>query len=218
MSPPHSCSQILGATLTNGRHCGRWLYLTGSPTVPSLARHLSSSVIWQPSPLLWCTFHWEAVLWRTQWREGHSTGGHSSSSVIWQGPLTAVYPLPYLTAASNTTQLSHMTRPPIIDSRFCANLEPFFLQVLNDLLNSPPSTLFGFSLGKKQFFSAPLKGRKTNFELKLGFCPKRLDPPPPTLPESWDSEKRKKKIFLFCIISYFKHFFHEKTHFFGEKG
>ena len=86
----------------------------------------------------------------------------------------------------------------------------FFLQVLNDLLNSPPSTLFGFSLGKKQFFSAPLKGRKTNFELKLGFCPKRLDPPPPTLPESWDSEKRKKKKCLFCIISYFKHFFFMK--------
>ena len=68
MCPPHSCSHILGATLTNGRHCGRWLYLTGSPAVPSLARHLSSSVIWRPSPLLWCTFHWEAVLWRTQYR------------------------------------------------------------------------------------------------------------------------------------------------------
>ena len=68
MCLPHSWSHILGATLTNGRHCGRWLYLTGSPAVPSLARHLSSSVIWRPSPLLWCTFHWQAVLWRTQYR------------------------------------------------------------------------------------------------------------------------------------------------------
>ena len=68
MCLPHSWSHILGATLTNGCHCGRWLYLTGSPAVPSLARHLSSSVIWRPSPLLWCTFHWQAVLWRTQYR------------------------------------------------------------------------------------------------------------------------------------------------------
>ena len=41
--------------------------------------------------------------------EEHTRAGHSSSSVIWQVPLTVVYPLPYLTPAlSSTTLLSHV--------------------------------------------------------------------------------------------------------------